>query len=44
MPVLKAILGWVRNMGAFSFGLFVGTCYGAVVASVTSFLMLSAIL
>ena len=31
---------WFRNLGAFGFGMFVGTCYGSAVASVVSYAML----
>jgi hypothetical protein len=31
---------WVRNLGAFSLGMFVGTCYGSVVASIVSYAVL----
>jgi hypothetical protein len=45
MSVIKraaaAAAQWFRNLGAFSLGMFVGTCYGAVVATVTSYAMLS---
>ena len=34
------IIGWFKNLGSFSFGLFLGTCYGAVIATLTSYAML----
>ena len=31
----------VKNAGAFSIGMFIGVCYGSVVASITAYVMLS---
>jgi len=40
---MSRLTNWFRNLGAFGLGMFVGTCYGAVVASLVSFAMLTAI-
>lgn len=34
------IVAWFRSLGAFSVGMFVGTCYGAVVATLTTYTLL----
>ena len=32
---------WFKKLGAFSVGMFVGVCYGSVVATVTTYFTLS---
>ena len=33
----------LKNISAFSAGMFIGVCYGAVVATITSYIALSAL-
>ena len=35
------VIRGVKNIGAFSLGMFVGVCYGSVIATITSFVILS---
>jgi len=41
--MLKRIIKWFRNLGAFGIGMLVGTMYGSTVASITAYFMLVAI-
>tara|TARA_R110002020_G_scaffold304178_1_gene519936 strand:- start:139 stop:393 length:255 start_codon:yes stop_codon:yes gene_type:complete len=34
------IIIWFRSLGSYSIGLFMGTCYGAVIATLTSYAIL----
>lgn len=34
------MLRWFKKLGAFSVGMFVGVCYGSVVATVTTYITL----
>ena len=34
------LIKWFKSLGSFSAGLFMGTCYGAVVATLTSYAIL----
>tara|TARA_B100000029_G_scaffold418780_1_gene424020 strand:- start:1144 stop:1257 length:114 start_codon:yes stop_codon:yes gene_type:complete len=33
----------IKNMGAFSVGMLVGVCYGAIIATITSYIALGAL-
>ena len=37
------IIRWFKNLGAFGVGMLVGTIYGSVVGTITSFFMLTAL-
>ena len=41
LNVLKRVFHYFNKMGAFSLGVFVGTVYGSVVATLTTWTMLS---
>ena len=32
---------WFKGLGAFSMGLLVGTCYGSIISTVVSFLLMA---
>ena len=39
-PMMNRIVNWFKQFGLFSVGMFLGTCYGAVVATFASYLIL----
>jgi len=40
---MDSITKWAKNLGSFSLGLLIGTCYGAVVATLMSYAILEAL-
>jgi len=39
--MISKFVGLVKGLGAFSMGMFIGTCYGSAVGALTAYVMLS---
>jgi len=40
---MKQLFKYIKGLGVFSSGVFVGVCYGAIVATLTTFYLIDAL-
>lgn len=38
--LVQSVKGWTREFGAFTLGMILGTCYGAVIATLVTYSIL----